>query len=288
MWKKGAEKMEKTMLEKQIEQFVMESRLNYVSEEEAIAPEYAGLRMYDPPVWGYGDANDPMFEELKKKEAVGEQFLLPDAWLPDAKSVISFFIPFTDEVKKSNWTDAAEPSAQWLHARIEGQRFVIAVCNEIQRILKEEGIISVIPASDPRFESVTKPDPERGEKWQGASYTSNWSERHVAFVCGLGTFGLSKGLITEKGIVGRLGSLIVSERFEPRKREYTDIYEYCTRCGACIRRCPAGAISLENGKEHLPCDQFLEETKKKYAPRYGCGKCQTKVPCESRIPGKRG
>ena len=94
--------------------------------------------------------------------------------------------------------------------------------------------------------------------------------------------------ITEKGIAGRLGSLIVSERFEPRKREYTDIYEYCTRCGACIRRCPAGAISLENGKEHLPCDQFLEETKKKYAPRYGCGKCQTKVPCESRIPGKRG
>lgn len=59
--------MEKIMLEKQIEQFVMENRLNYVSEEEAIAPEYAGLRMYDPPIWGYGDANDPMFEELKRK-----------------------------------------------------------------------------------------------------------------------------------------------------------------------------------------------------------------------------
>ena len=56
---------------------------------------------------------------------------------PKVSSV--FFIPFTDEVKKSNWTDAAEPSAQWLHARIEGQRFVIAVCDEIQRILKEEG-----------------------------------------------------------------------------------------------------------------------------------------------------
>lgn len=280
--------MKKIMLEKQIEQFVMENRLNYVSEEEAIAPEYAGLRMYDTPIWGYGDAKDPMFEDLKKHEAVGEQFLLPDEWLPDAKSVISFFIPFTDEVKKSNWTDAIEPSAQWLHARIEGQRFVIAVCDEIQRILKEEGIESVIPASDQRFESVTKPDANRPEKWKSASYTSNWSERHVAFVCGLGTFGLSKGLITEKGIAGRLGSLVVNERFEPRRREYTDIYEYCTHCGACIRRCPAKAISLERGKEHLPCDQFLEETKKKYVPRYGCGKCQTKVPCESRIPGKRG
>lgn len=280
--------MKKIMLEKQIEQFVMENRLNYVSEEEAIAPEYAGLRMYDTPIWGYGDAKDPMFEDLKKHEAVGEQFLLPDEWLPDAKSVISFFIPFTDEVKKSNWTDAIEPSAQWLHARIEGQRFVIAVCDEIQRILKEEGIESVIPASDQRFESVTKPDANRPEKWKDASYTSNWSERHVAFVCGLGTFGFSKGLITEKGIAGRLGSLVVNERFEPRRREYTDIYEYCTHCGACIRRCPAKAISLERGKEHLPCDQFLEETKKKYVPRYGCGKCQTKVPCESRIPGKRG
>ena len=280
--------MKKIMLEKQIEQFVMENRLNYVSEEEAIAPEYAGLHMYDPPIWGYGDAKDPMFEDLKKHEAVGEQFLQPDEWLPDAKSVISFFIPFTDEVKKSNWTDAIEPSAQWLHARIEGQRFVIAVCDEIQRILKEEGIESVIPASDQRFESVTKPDANRPEKWKDASYTSNWSERHVAFVCGLGTFGLSKGLITEKGIAGRLGSLVVNERFEPRRREYTDIYEYCTHCGACIRRCPAKAISLERGKEHLPCDQFLEETKKKYVPRYGCGKCQTKVPCESRIPGKRG
>ena len=37
-----------------------------------------------------GMQNDPMFEELKKKEAVGEQFLLPDAWLPDAKSVHQF------------------------------------------------------------------------------------------------------------------------------------------------------------------------------------------------------
>ena len=142
----------------------------------------------------------------------------------------------------------------------------------------------MIPAADGRFCSVTKPDPKRVGNWQDASYTSNWSERHVAFVCGLGTFGLSKGIITEKGLAGRLVGLIVTETFEARKRKYTDLYEYCTRCGACIRRCPAGAISMEGGKRHSPCDTFLESTKKMYAPRYGCGKCQTKVPCESRIP----
>lgn len=279
--------MKKEFLENQMKQFVMKSSLNYVSGEDAIAPEYAGLQMYDAPIWGYADGKDPMFKDLKKEEAVGPQFLLPEEWLPGAQSVISFFLPFTEEVKKSNWTDGPEPSPQWLHARIEGQRFVIAVCNEIRRLLMEENIDSVIPASDPRFESVTKPNPGGTEKWNGASYTSNWSERHVAYVSGLGTFGLSKGLITEKGIAGRLGSLIVSAKFEPRRRAYTGIYEYCTRCGACIRRCPAGAISLEKGKEHPPCDAFLEASKKKYAPRYGCGKCQTKVPCESRIPKKR-
>ena len=65
--------MKKEDMEKQAAQFVAESRRNVVSLEEAIAPELAGARIFDPPVWGYGDAKDPMFQELKKKEAVGPQ-----------------------------------------------------------------------------------------------------------------------------------------------------------------------------------------------------------------------
>ena len=94
----------------------------------------------------------------------------------------------------------------WLHARIEGQRFVMAFCKEIQKILGIEGIESVIPAADGRFCSVTKPDPKRVGNWQDASYTSNWSERHVAFVCGLGTFGLSRGSLQRKGWPGDWGA----------------------------------------------------------------------------------
>ncbi len=30
-------------------------------------------------------------------------------------------------------------------------------------------------------------------------FASSWSERHAAYAAGLGTFGLSDGLITEKG-----------------------------------------------------------------------------------------
>jgi epoxyqueuosine reductase QueG len=106
-------------------------------------------------------------------------------------------------------------------------------------------------------------------------------------VCGLGTFGLSKGLITSKGIAGRFGSIITSLYLPPNKREYEEIYEYCSMCGACVKKCPVNAISIEKGKNHIICSKFLNQTVEKYKPRYGCGKCQVGVPCESMIPKQR-
>lgn len=55
-------------------------------------------------------------------------------------------------------------------------------------------------------------------------------------------------------------------------------------CGACVKNCPVDAISLEEGKDHKICCDFLDITGKKFKPRYGCGKCQVSVPCQSSIP----
>lgn len=79
---------------------------------------------------------------------------------------------------------------------------------------------------------------------------SNWSERHIAFVAGLGTFGLSKSLITKRGCAGRYGSVITSLPFKSIRREYDGVYDYCSMCGECIARCPSGAITKE-GKTFL-------------------------------------
>jgi len=57
-------------------------------------------------------------------------------------------------------------------------------------------------------------------------------------------------------------------------------------CGACGKNCPVNAISLDKGKNHVICSAFLERTAEKYKPRYGCGKCQIGVPCESSVPKK--
>jgi epoxyqueuosine reductase QueG len=149
-------------------------------------------------------------------------------------------------------------------------------------ILTDAGFAAVAPLFDPRF---AVGNPAVTDKSRQDFYTSNWSERHAAYAAGLGTFGLSRGIITEKGISGRLGSVITSAEFPATPRPYKGLYDYCIKCGTCIKHCPVGAISDE-GKRHPPCSAFLDKTKEKYKPRYGCGKCQTAVPCERGIPGR--
>jgi len=264
--------------------FVKNSEDNRIEKEVAISDGVVGLKIFEAPILAFGAADDPYFKVLKESQAIGEHFILPHEWLPNAKTVISFFLPFTEEIKRSNARDIEWPSEQWLHGRIEGQDFL----NKLSRYLKSElinaGYHSLVPSSDKKFRSkwgtntsvITTP-----------TFTSNWSERHVAFVCGLGTFGLSKGLITSKGIAGRFGSIITELQLDSDTRAYEDIYEYCSMCGACVKNCPVNAITIDQGKDHRICSDFLDETAEKFKPRYGCGKCQVGVPCESGIPSRR-
>lgn len=235
--------------------------------------ELNGIHLFDVPIIGVADANDPLFLKLKDKDAVGDGHMTPLEWMPKAKAVISYFLPFTEAVRKANRKSKELPAIEWLYGRIEGE----TVNRELAKLLAEKitdmGGEAIIPAMDSRFTAK--------------NYKSNWSERHVAFISGLGTFGLSKSIITEKGAAGRLGSIIVSIPFKATERKYEGIYDYCSQCGACINRCPAQAID-RSGKKHEPCDNFLTNvTKKLFSPRYGCGKCQTAVPCEYKIPVKK-
>lgn len=250
---------------------------NQISEDEAICTDVIGLKLYEQPIVAFGNAKDMLFEQCKEDAVVGPLHWLPYEWLPDAKTVIALFFPFSDKIKSDNRKMNTDPSLAWLHGRIEGQRYL----NDYMKLLKSEleskGIKTCVPAIDPRFKAIVG---------KNHVYASNWSERHAAYICGLGTFGLSKGIITEKGMAGRVASIIIDLEIDPTVRKYSDVYEYCTKCGACITRCPVDAITFEHGKNHDICSDWLDEMGEKYKPRYGCGMCQTKVPCESGIPAK--
>lgn len=123
---------------------------------------------------------------------------------------------------------------------------------------------------------------------------SNWSERHVAFVSSLGTFGLCDGLITPVGKAIRLGSIIANICVQLTSRPYVDLHDYCffyTKgiCRKCIDRCPAGAIT-EKGRDKEECNNYIRSivsphNRSQYGLEGGdCGLCQSLVPCESKIP----
>lgn len=285
--------MNKQDIYKLISDYVSTCELNRLSEDLAIYPRLAGMKLFDAPLVGFSSATDSLYTETFKQEGViAPEYLAPREWLNNAETVISFFVPLSQEIRESNRTEKDVPyeeaipqraSAEWLHGRIEGQIFVDSLTTYLEEALKSQGFDCVCPSTSERFQ-IIKP------------YVSNWSERHAAFASGLGTFGLSKGLITKKGIAGRFGSVITSAHFEPDVRPYKDTFEYCIMCGACQERCPAEAIDKARGcalgKDQNVCGPYVKGS---YLPpqgaqgvvRYGCGKCQVGVPCEFEIPAKR-
>ncbi len=253
--------MELTTIEQAIAGFVRSTALNAAAE--------IGLeRIFDQPLVGAASAADSLFENFKAPDIVGPNHLLPRDWLTGAESVITYFLPFTQAVRVAN-RHGDQPAVEWLYARIEGE----LVNNAVRRFLVEwftkAGYQAVAPGLDTRFAVVSR--------------KSNWSERHVAFVAGLGTFSLNRSFITRAGAAGRLGSVIVTAPVQPTPRSYQSHDEYCSKCGACIRRCPPQAID-DTGKDNDLCAAFLDRTAERYKPRYGCGKCQTAVPCEAFAP----
>lgn len=270
-------------LQEKLADYVVTSPDNAIQESYALQSDIVGMPLFDAPIVGCARADDPLFARIKAEEVIlGDTFKLPCEWLPNAQSVIAIFYPFSEQVRKSNWDNLDVPSDAWLHGRIEGHLFIHAADRVVEGWLRNEGFEAHIPALDPTLQ-INKREPQ--DAIGRPMFHSSWSERHVAFVAGLGTFGLSAHLITRVGKAGRIGSIVTSAPIEPTPRPYgDDAFAYCTRCGACTKRCPVDALSLEHGKDYQACWVYLEETKIRFKPRYGCGKCQHRVPCETGIP----
>ena len=272
-WKMDMIEMKEFVLE-----FLEKDDSNRIPAGIAKKPEYAGRKIYDGVAMGVAAADDDIIVSLKANKEANLDLMQPEEWLPGAKSVVSFFMAYSRWITEEN-TGGEWPSDGWLHGRIEGHTASNNAIVALVERIGEKGFEAVIPTLDPRIKVFMKfaGCPE-------SLYTTNWAERHIAFAAGLGSFGLSRGIITELGMAGRFVSLVTTAPLAPTPRKYTDLYEYCTKCGDCVRACPPKAISLEHLKDHPPCDIFLETVKAKEGPYYGCGKCQSGTPCSHGIP----
>jgi epoxyqueuosine reductase len=271
----GGVEMDKNRIIETVRSFV-------ASDPRNVIPEIPGLAIYDEPLFGFAAAADPLYGELKKEGIIGPHHLGPEEWLPGANSVVSWFLPFSKEIVASNRVEGM-PSREWYLSRFWGEEFNNAVRDHAVDALTNAGHKALAPVRDKRFVMLPA--------------TSNWSERHTAYIAGMGTFCLSYSFITEKGCAGRFGSVITELDLSPSTRNVSSLMGNCLfavdgSCGDCIARCPAHAISAEK-KDHTLCMNFLvEKILAEYPQKYGgiyaggCGKCQTAVPCARTNPMK--
>jgi epoxyqueuosine reductase len=281
------------ILEQLIKNFIKESELNRrVQLDQGV--------YWEEPLVGFASGMDPLFFEYKTligsfhqtpREIIasalrerGRTLLLSDT---EQVSVISWILPAAEETRKSNRKEERFPSKLWAYTKDFGEACNDALRRQVTSFLENMGHIAVAPVLLPSFKSL------RDEK---AGWASPWSERHIAYACGLGTFSLSDGFITPKGSAVRIGSVVTLLKLVPSEKRYRFPKENCLffrneTCGKCILRCPAGAIT-EKGHDKDKCGYYsatkpLKDTRLEYGlqnPTTSCGLCQTGVPCEFQIP----
>lgn len=253
----------------------------------------ANEKAFSTPLVGFASGADPIFTDYKTHVShfhwtPAEAFALayPDLHVPpDNLTVIAYILPQTRATKADNRKEDQYPSERWARARIFGEEVNEKLRRHVVSTLQDAGVAAAAPSLMSQWETKTS------EKY---GYASTWSERHAAHACGLGTFGLCDGLITPLGKAMRVGSMIARIRIPPTERPYDNHRAYCLFfskgvCKKCVSRCPVGAIS-EAGKDKIKCFGHLkpvtaDHVKTHYGfDGYGCGLCQTGVPCESKIP----
>ena len=256
----------------------------------------ANEKAFGIPLVGFSKGDDPLFEDYK--EHVGPFYMTP--WevfaitfrdfsvKPGELTVISWILPQREATKVDNRKEKFYPSERWARARIFGEQVNDRLRKHVVATLESKGYKAVAPILTPQFSIRISPK---------YGVASTWSERHAAYASGLGTFGLCDGLITPVGKAMRTGSVVAQIQIPCTPRPYTDHHEYCLfftegACKKCISRCPVGAIT-EEGKDKSICSRHLFPVTKDYVTSeygfdgYGCGLCQTGVPCESEIPKKK-
>lgn len=258
-------------------------------------PESGDDAIFDEPLVHIADGEAPLFTEYKAiidpthltpREALALAAGKTLSELPDRLSVISWVLPITEKTRRTNRQETTVPSRAWSYTRWYGEKFNDALREHVMAVLTRRGYLVAAPAIASHFESG------RNEKGR----FSNWSERHIAYAAGLGTFSLSDGFITERGIAQRCGSVVTDLALPASRRTAGDHLSNClfyvnNKCRACIARCPTGAIT-EAGHNKDLCSDYMNVEINYLKEEYGvgvqgCGLCQTRVPCEFRNPAEK-
>jgi epoxyqueuosine reductase QueG len=281
-----------------LEQLFSNSDLN------RLPKSFGGGRIFSNPLIGVARGDDPIFD--KYKEIISPKHLTPkEIWkiskLPDIENsklrILSIICPYTTQIRTESIKAKRFPAEIYSIGRNYANAFKTDVMKQTIKFFQNEG-----------YQATAGMLSEGFNIYRG--YYSSWSERHIAFAAGLGTFSLHEGLISEVGCNIRLCSVITNAPLEVTPRKSDDPYTNCLyyskgTCRECEKKCPAGAIS-QNGHDKIKCRIYARkievEMNKRLGqilkphwrriegeliaqkPPVGCAFCQYGVPCMDKNP----
>ncbi|MDO5845413.1 MAG: hypothetical protein Q4Q04_00670 [Methanocorpusculum sp.] len=228
--------------------------------------EHGAENIWRAPVVKFADASNPLFPELK--EIVVPTHYLPQDYLFGAQSVLSYFLPFRRDIGESN-SDGAQASRVWMEAYLLTNALAADLNCRLAVFFREHGFSAAVPNDTGMISSAVP--------------KSRWSQRHVAYIAGHGTFGVNNMLISEAGCVGRYYSLVTDMPVMADERPETErcTYKRTGKCGVCLKKCPAGALTSE-GFDRFLCLEQCMKNEMRCAGADVCGKCVAGVPCSYR------
>lgn len=246
---------------KQIETLVTDYVKNY--REENKLPE-----IWRTPLVGYADAYDPYIQKLP--EIVTKAHKLPQDFMDNPRVVISYFIPFTKELERTNvGVEDNSASKEWADAYKSTNAMMASLNEYLAEKINELGGRAAITEGIGMLYDILK---------------SNWSQRHIAYAAGLGTFGINNMLITKEGCCGRYNSIVADIPVTPdgHLTEENCLYKRKGICKKCVSNCFSGALTVEGFDRHK-CFSACEKNLDVWGVDV-CGKCVTDIPCAFKAP----
>lgn len=245
--------------------------------------------MFDSIKLGIQRADHVVFEKIKDTipDHLGPyDFCALNNWPPDKgdASVVSIAVYFKKCIVEENSRQQTHPSHSWYQVIYHLENFIKYFSTQISCYVDSMKHSAIFPKETALYKVYR----ENNIKY------ANWSERHVAYACGLGSFGLHGALITDRGCTHHLMSFIVNTGFGAYSIPQELYYENCLylnehTCGKCMTRCPVNSIT-EKGHCVRTCLGHESVVNKKRAKEiYGieieaCGLCMSGVPCSLRNP----